>query len=65
LNYLKTQPFFSSIAPFLESCDSNNDHRIDLKEWGKCLGLEEGDIEDKCEEILAASKEATMKSNEV
>lgn len=28
------------IAPFLESCDPNNDHRITLVEWGACLGLE-------------------------
>lgn len=28
------------IAPFLESCDSNNDHRITLIEWGACLGLD-------------------------
>lgn len=29
------------IAPFLESCDPNDDHRISLSEWGKCLGLDE------------------------
>lgn len=29
------------IAPFLESCDPNDDHRITLAEWGKCLGLDE------------------------
>lgn len=29
------------IAPFLESCDSNGDHRITLKEWGNCLELDE------------------------
>lgn len=29
------------IAPFLESCDPNKDHRITLDEWGKCLQLEE------------------------
>jgi hypothetical protein len=29
------------IAPFLEGCDTNNDHRISLQEWGKCLELEE------------------------
>lgn len=28
------------IAPFLESCDENDDHRINLKEWGKCLEIE-------------------------
>lgn len=29
------------IAPFLDSCDVNNDHKISLKEWGKCLQLNE------------------------
>lgn len=39
------------IAPFLNDCDSDGDHRITLQEWTKCLELEEGDIEDRCEEI--------------
>lgn len=29
------------IAPFLETCDPDNNHRITLQEWGKCLELEE------------------------
>lgn len=29
------------IAPFLDSCDSDDDHKITLSEWGKCLQLEE------------------------
>jgi hypothetical protein len=29
------------IAPFLDSCDVDDDHRITLKEWGKCLEIEE------------------------
>lgn len=53
-----------SISPFLENCDADDDHRITMKEWGKCLGLEDGDLEEKCEEILG-SKENTLKSNEV
>lgn len=60
---IKIQIGFSSISPFLENCDSNDDHRIDMKEWGKCLGLEDGDLEDKCEEILG-SKDNTIKSND-
>jgi len=36
------------IAPFLDNCDVNDDHHITLLEWGTCLGLEEGEIEDKC-----------------
>jgi len=39
------------IAPFLESCDPDNNHRIYLQEWGNCLQLEEGDMEYRCEEI--------------
>ncbi|KAJ8670757.1 hypothetical protein QAD02_002016 [Eretmocerus hayati] len=29
------------IAPFLDSCDANSDHKISLTEWGKCLELDE------------------------
>lgn len=29
------------IAPFLDSCDADNDHKITLIEWGKCLELDE------------------------
>lgn len=39
------------IAPFLESCDPNNDHRITLQEWGNCLELEEDDLTARCAEI--------------
>ena len=39
------------IAPFLESCDSNNDHRITLIEWGTCLELEETDLNGRCDDI--------------
>jgi len=39
------------IAPFLESCDPDDDHRITLKEWGKCLELDEGDMLDNCDKI--------------
>lgn len=42
------------IAPFLDSCDPNDDHMITLKEWGNCLQLDEEDIEDMediCEDI--------------
>lgn len=39
------------IAPFLESCDPNDDHRITLKEWGSCLELNEEDMLNQCDEI--------------
>lgn len=39
------------IAPFLESCDPNNDHRITLQEWGNCLELEEDDLTARCAKI--------------
>ena len=29
------------IAPFLDSCDIDGDHKITLIEWGKCLELNE------------------------
>lgn len=43
------------IAPFLDSCDANNDHKITLIEWGKCLELDEDDIDDKCDELSEAN----------
>lgn len=39
------------IAPFLETCDPNNDHRISLQEWGNCLELEEDDLTARCAKI--------------
>ncbi|XP_043520484.1 SPARC [Frieseomelitta varia] len=39
------------IAPFLDSCDRDDDHKITLIEWGKCLQLNEEDLEDKCDEL--------------
>ncbi|XP_055605391.1 SPARC [Uranotaenia lowii] len=39
------------IAPFLESCDPNDDHRITLQEWGKCLELEEEELTERCAKI--------------
>jgi len=44
------------IAPFLESCDPDSNHRITLQEWGKCLELDEGDMEYRCEEIGKANE---------
>ncbi|OXU21827.1 hypothetical protein TSAR_008678 [Trichomalopsis sarcophagae] len=43
------------IAPFLDSCDSDNDHKITLKEWGKCLELEEDDLEEQCDHLAEAA----------
>ncbi|XP_039750877.1 SPARC [Pararge aegeria] len=40
------------IAPFLNRCDEDNDHRITLAEWGKCLQLEEYELEDRCDELV-------------
>lgn len=39
------------IAPFLDSCDEDDDHRINLKEWGKCLELDQEELEDRCDEL--------------
>ncbi|XP_014205137.1 SPARC isoform X2 [Copidosoma floridanum] len=43
------------IAPFLDSCDADNDHKITLKEWGKCLELEEDTLEEQCDHIAEAA----------
>ncbi|XP_063388263.1 SPARC isoform X2 [Cydia fagiglandana] len=40
------------IAPFLELCDADRDHRITLAEWGKCLELDETELEDRCDEFI-------------
>ncbi|KAH8375859.1 SPARC [Drosophila serrata] len=42
------------IAPFLESCDSNNDHRITLVEWGACLELDADDLIEQCDDVKRA-----------
>lgn len=39
------------IAPFLDSCDVDNDHKITLKEWGTCLEIPPQELDDKCETI--------------
>ncbi|XP_011556941.3 SPARC [Plutella xylostella] len=39
------------IAPFLDRCDADDDHRIRLAEWGKCLELDENELEDRCDEF--------------
>jgi len=39
------------IAPFLNSCDTDDNHRITLEEWGSCLELDEDDLEDRCDQI--------------
>ncbi|XP_025837302.1 SPARC [Agrilus planipennis] len=39
------------MAPFLDSCDTDNNHKITLKEWGKCLNIDEDELEDRCDEI--------------
>lgn len=41
-------PMESCIKPFLENCDVNKDGTITIKEWGKCLGLKEGEIQERC-----------------
>jgi len=39
------------ISPFLNSCDTNDDHSITLQEWANCLELPVEDLMNKCEQI--------------
>ncbi|VDD94261.1 unnamed protein product [Enterobius vermicularis] len=41
-------PMESCIKPFLQSCDLDGDGNISIQEWGKCLGLKEGEIQERC-----------------
>ncbi|XP_054263705.1 SPARC [Macrosteles quadrilineatus] len=45
------------IAPFLDLCDVDDNHRITLTEWAKCLELEEEDLEDRCEVVRGEEEE--------
>lgn len=33
------KPMEHCLVPFLNECDANDDHTIDLMEWGTCLGI--------------------------
>lgn len=46
------------IAPFLNKCDADDDHKINIKEWAKCLELDEDEIEDRCEDIAEADDDS-------
>jgi hypothetical protein len=41
-------PMESCIKPFLDKCDTNDDQKISLSEWGMCLGLKEDEILEQC-----------------
>ncbi len=41
-------PMESCIKPFLEKCDSDSDGSITIHEWGRCLGLKEGQLDGRC-----------------
>ncbi|XP_060063364.1 SPARC-like [Ylistrum balloti] len=45
------RPMEPCLVPFLNKCDANSDRKISLKEWGTCLGLERGEIVDKCKRL--------------
>lgn len=47
----------SCISDFLDDCDANDDHKITLKEWGKCLGASEGEMQDKCNKFTSISNQ--------
>lgn len=48
----------SCISLFLDSCDPNDDHKITLNEWGKCLGADQDELEDKCSQFKELSSQA-------
>ncbi|VVC36364.1 EF-hand domain pair,Kazal domain,SPARC/Testican, calcium-binding domain [Cinara cedri] len=37
------------IAPFLNKCDTNNDHMVTLVEWGDCLEIPKDTLEEDCD----------------
>jgi len=41
-------PMESCIKPFLERCDADQSGTISIHEWGTCLGLKEGEIQERC-----------------
>lgn len=45
------------ISPFLDGCDADGNHRITLKEWASCLQIEEGELEDRCEDVRESDDE--------
>lgn len=45
------KPLEHCTAPFLEKCDTDNDGKIALEEWGLCLGLDADEIEDRCDDL--------------
>lgn len=48
----------SCIGTFLDGCDADDDHKITLKEWGKCLGASDEEMEDKCNQFISLKSEA-------
>lgn len=45
------KPLEHCTGPFLVQCDSDQSGYISLHEWGKCLGLEDDEIEDRCQKL--------------
>ncbi|KAH7643469.1 SPARC [Dermatophagoides farinae] len=43
----------SCISDFLDGCDANDDHKITLVEWGKCLGASPDEMQDKCNQFIS------------
>lgn len=43
----------SCISDFLDGCDADEDHKITLAEWGKCLGASPDEMEDKCNQFIS------------
>lgn len=52
------------IAPFLDNCDADNDHRITLKEWGLCLQVPQEEMEEKCDDVRIGNAELNEEGEE-
>lgn len=43
--------FENCLVPFLDDCDEDDDRKITLVEWGKCLNVPHDKITDRCKDI--------------
>lgn len=54
----------SCISDFLDDCDADEDHKITLVEWGKCLGASPGKFKPKSIDVNLVARYSHIKSNQ-